>query len=62
VRVHDFAQYNFQRELSTEPEMVLIVWQGDQYPSGVYFRRLNVVDHNGNHGEFSEMTKMLLIK
>ena len=39
-----------------------VLWQGDQYPSGVYFCRLNVVDHNGNHGEFSEMTKMLLIK
>jgi len=31
IRMHNSVQYNFQRDLSTDPEMILIVWQGDQY-------------------------------
>jgi tetratricopeptide (TPR) repeat protein len=31
VRVHNFKQYGYGRELTSTPEMDLIVWQGDAY-------------------------------
>jgi len=31
IRVHNQAQYEFQRDQNTNPEMTLIVWQGNAY-------------------------------
>jgi tetratricopeptide (TPR) repeat protein len=31
IRVHDFAQYGYGREIGMTPEITLIVWQGHQY-------------------------------
>jgi tetratricopeptide (TPR) repeat protein len=31
IRTHTFAQYSYARELSSSPELDLIVWQGDSY-------------------------------
>ncbi len=31
VRVHNVAQYNYQRDNSSDPELDLVVWQGDGY-------------------------------
>ncbi len=31
VRVHSFAQYSYEREMNTAPEMDLIVWQGNGF-------------------------------
>ena len=31
IRVHNFAQYGYGRETGTTPEMILIVWEGNQY-------------------------------
>jgi tetratricopeptide (TPR) repeat protein len=31
IRVHNFAQYGYAREISDQPELTLIVWQGNAY-------------------------------